>query len=69
MKGNHNKPFVHYVLHRIVFNISKIQNETDEGGSRIPTKKYLIIMSKGNHNEPFAVFFCFQALSATSIKS
>ena len=34
----------------VVFNMSKIQNETDGGGSRIPTKNYIIIMSKGNHN-------------------
>ena len=34
----------------LVFNMSKIQNETDVEGSRIPIENYIIIMSKGNHN-------------------
>ena len=50
MKGNHNCLIFALAKRMIVFNKSKIQNETDEGGSRIPTKNYLIIMSKGNHN-------------------
>ncbi len=50
MKGNHNYRQDFNFLPIVVFNISKIQNETDEGGSRIPIKNYLMIMSKGNHN-------------------
>jgi len=33
-----------------VFNISKIQNEIDEGDSRIPINNSLMIMSKAIHN-------------------
>ena len=65
MKGNHNCACVFCLISIVVFNISKIQNETDEGGSRIPIKNYLMIMSKGNHNWLLTVicmssggFFC-----------